>query len=51
MHGPIIRARARQLNLQVRSKLINCVLELLFDAMHVLIIRNLREDQQGLGKG
>ena len=51
MHEPTTRARARQLNLQVRSNLINCVLELTLGAMDVLMIRNLREDQQGLGKG
>ena len=51
MHGPTTRARARQLNLQVRSNLINCVLELTLGAMDVLMIRNLGEDQQGLGKG
>jgi hypothetical protein len=51
MHGPTTRARARQLNLQVRSNLVNCVLELTLGAMDVLMIRNLGEDQQGLGKG
>jgi hypothetical protein len=51
MHGPTTRARARQLNLQVRSNLINCVLELTLGAMDVLMIRNLGEDQQGLGRG
>jgi hypothetical protein len=50
MNGPITRSRARQLNLQVRSTLVNCVSELTFGAMDVLMIRNLREDQQGLGK-
>jgi hypothetical protein len=50
-HGPTTRARARQLNLQVRSYLINCVLELTLGAIDVLMIRNLGEDQQGLGKG
>jgi hypothetical protein len=28
MNGPITRSRARQLNLQVRSTLVNCVSEL-----------------------
>jgi hypothetical protein len=51
MNGPITRSRARQLNLQVRSTLVNCVSELTLGAMDVLIIRNLGEDQQGLGKG
>ena len=49
--GPITRSRARQLILQVRSALVNCVLELTLGAMDVLMIRNLGEDQQGLGKG
>jgi hypothetical protein len=51
MNGPITRSRARQLNLQVRSTLVNCVLELTLGAMDVLMIRNFGEDQQGLGKG
>ena len=51
MQGPITRSRARQLNLQVRSILVNCFSELTFGATHVLLIRNLGEDQQGLGKG
>jgi hypothetical protein len=51
MNGPITRSRARQLNLQVRSTLVNCVSELTLGAMDVLMIRNLGEDQQGLGKG
>jgi hypothetical protein len=51
MNGPITRSRARQLNLQVRSTLVNCVLELTLGAMYVLMIRYLGEDQQGLGKG
>jgi hypothetical protein len=51
MNGPITRSRARQLNLQVRSTLVNCVLELTLGAIDVLMIRNLGEDQQGLGKG
>jgi hypothetical protein len=50
INGPITRSRARQLNLQVRSTLVNCVLELTLGAMDVLMIRNLGEDQQGLGK-
>jgi hypothetical protein len=48
---PITRSRARQLNLQVCSTLVNCVSELMLGAMDVLIIRYLGEDQQGLGKG
>jgi hypothetical protein len=51
MHGPTTRARARQLNLQVRSNLVNCVLDLTDGVMDVLMIKNRREDQQGLGKG
>jgi hypothetical protein len=51
MHEPTTRARARQLNLQVRSYLIKCVLELMLVVMDVLMIRNLENDQQGLGKG
>jgi hypothetical protein len=50
MHGPITRLHARQLNFQVRSNLVNCVFELTLGAMDVLLIRNLRKDQQGLGK-
>jgi hypothetical protein len=37
--------------LQVRSNIVNCVLELTFGAMDVLIIRNFGENHQGLGKG
>jgi hypothetical protein len=51
MHGPITRSRARQLNLQVRSNLVNCGFEFTLGAMDVLLIRNLGEDQQGLGRG
>jgi hypothetical protein len=51
MNGPITRSRARQLILQVRSVVVNCVSELTLGAMDVLMIRNLDEDQQGLGKG
>jgi hypothetical protein len=51
MNGPITRSRARQLNLQVHSTLVNCVSELTLGAMDVLRIRNLEEDQKGLGKG
>jgi hypothetical protein len=51
MHGLTTRARARQLNLQVRSYLVNCTLELTLCAMDVLMIRNLEEDHQGLRKG
>jgi translation initiation factor IF-1 len=51
MNGPITRSRARQLNLQVCSTLVNCVSELTLGDMDVLMIRNLGEDQQGLGKG
>jgi hypothetical protein len=51
MNGPITRSRARQLNLQVRSTLVNCVSELTLGAMDVLMITNFGEDQKGLGKG
>jgi hypothetical protein len=51
MNGPITRSRARQLNVQVHSILVNCVSELTLGAMDVLRIRNLGEDQQGLGTG
>ena len=51
MNGPITRSRARQLNLQVRSTLVNCVSELTLGAMDVLMIRYLGEDQQELRKG
>ena len=51
MNGSITRSRARQLILQVRSTIVNCVLEFTLGAMDVLMIRNLGEDQQGLGKG
>jgi hypothetical protein len=51
MNGPITRSRARQLNLQVRSTLVNCVSELTLGTMDVLMIMNIDEDQQGLGKG
>jgi hypothetical protein len=51
MHGPATRARARKVNLQVRSNIVNCVLELLFGVMDVLMIRNFGEDHQELGKG
>jgi hypothetical protein len=49
MNGPITRSRARQLNLQVRSTLVNCVSELMLGTMDVLMIRNLGENQKGLG--
>jgi hypothetical protein len=51
MQGPITRARVRQLDLQVRSNLINYFSELTLSSMHVLLIRNDGEDQQGLGEG
>jgi hypothetical protein len=50
-HGPKTRAHARQLNLQFCPYLVNCVLELMLGAMHVLMIRNLGEDEKELGKG
>jgi hypothetical protein len=51
INGPIARSRARHLNLQVCSTLVNCVSELTLGAKDVLMIRNLGEDQQGLGTG
>src|SRR5438105_14629496 len=51
MQGPITRARARQLNLQVCSFLVNYFSNLTVGGAHVLLIRNLGEYQQGLGKG
>jgi hypothetical protein len=51
INGLITRSCARQLILQVRSTLVNCVSELTLGAMDVLMIRNLGEDQQGLWKG
>jgi hypothetical protein len=51
MQGPITRARARQLDLQVRSNLVNYFSELTLGSMHVLLIRNNGEDQQGFGEG
>jgi hypothetical protein len=44
MNGPITRYRARQLNLQVPSTLVNCVSELTLGAMDVLMIKYLGED-------
>jgi hypothetical protein len=53
MHGPTTRARARarMMNLQVRSNLVNYVLELTLGAMDILMIMNFGEDHQGLEKG
>jgi hypothetical protein len=51
MHGLTTRAHARQINLQVRSYLVNCILEHTLYAMDVLMVRNTGEDHQGLGKG
>jgi hypothetical protein len=51
MQGQITRARARQLDLRVRSNLVNCFSELKLGSMHVLLIRNNGEDQQELGEG
>jgi hypothetical protein len=51
MQGPITRARARHLDLQIHSNLINCFSELTLGSMHVLLIRNNGEDHQGLGEG
>jgi hypothetical protein len=51
MNGPITRSRARQLNLQVRSTLVNYVSELTLGAIDLLMIRSHGENQQGLEKG
>jgi hypothetical protein len=51
MHGSTTRARARKLNLQVRSNLVKRVLELTLSAMDVLMIRNFGDDHKELGKG
>jgi hypothetical protein len=51
MQGPITRARARQLDLQVCSNLVNYFSELTLRSMHVLLIRNNGEDWQELGEG
>jgi hypothetical protein len=51
MQGPITRARARQLDLQVRANLVNYFLELTLCSIHVLLIRNSGEDQQRIGEG
>jgi hypothetical protein len=40
MQGPISRACARQLDLQVRYNLVNCFSELTLGSIHVLLIRN-----------
>ena len=50
MHGPTTRARARQLNLQVRSYLVNYILKLTLCAMDDLMTRNLGEYHQELEK-
>jgi hypothetical protein len=51
MQGPITGARVRQLDLQVRSNLINYFSEFTIGSMHILLIRNNGEDQQALGEG
>jgi hypothetical protein len=45
MQGPITRARAQQLDLQVRSNLVNYFSELTLGSIHILLIRNNGEDQ------
>jgi hypothetical protein len=50
MQGPITRARARQLDLQVCSKLVNCFLELTLGSMHVLLIRTIERTSKDLEK-
>jgi hypothetical protein len=51
MHGSTTQAHEQKLNLQVRSNLVNCILELTLGYMDVLMIRNFREDHKVLGKG
>jgi hypothetical protein len=51
MQGPITGARARQLDLQVYSNLVNYFSELTLGSMHVLLIRNNGEDRRRLGEG
>jgi hypothetical protein len=53
IQGPITRARARQLNLQVISFLRNysCAFESSMLPNDLIILRNEGEDQQGCGKG
>jgi hypothetical protein len=46
MYELTTRARAQQLNLQIRFYLVNYVLELTHGLMDVSMIRNLGEDQQ-----
>jgi hypothetical protein len=52
IQGPITRARARQLNLQVISFLRNyfCVFENNMLPNDLIVLRNKGEDQQGRGK-
>jgi hypothetical protein len=50
MHGSTTRACARQLNLQVHSYLVNCILELTLYAMDVFMIIKLGENHKELGK-
>jgi hypothetical protein len=49
MQGPITRARVRQLDLQVRSNLVNCFSELTLGSMHVLLIRTMERTNNTLG--
>jgi hypothetical protein len=44
MHGLTTRARARKVNLQIRSNPVNCILEHTLGAMDVLMVRNFGED-------
>ena len=52
IQGPITRARARQLNLQVSSFLSNvyCESENRFLPNDLIVLRNKEEDQQGRGE-
>jgi hypothetical protein len=50
MHGLTTRANAQKLKLQIRSNLVNCVLELMLVVIDVLMIRNFGKDHQRLGK-
>jgi len=53
IQGPITRARARQLNLQVSSFLSNvyCESENKLLSNDLIVLRNKVEDQQGRGEG
>jgi hypothetical protein len=50
MQGPITRARARRLDHQVRSNLVNCFSEHTLGSMHVLLIRTMERTSKDLEK-